>query len=272
MKYVLYGTTVQVLVQVHVCCTCTVPGTCICSVHTADRLHNQPHILHLVIHKYSSAVMGRKQQKQIDSATSSAHNTCSSSGQQIDSDGLLWVDPNRIRFQHSKIRPYFSSCGRSIEETLREIRTGLIKATDLPPILVLVGSDDWYFSLNNRRLYVLKICRDEGLLEGTNNTIPVRIRQPKSASERARYTVENCSLHAKLMKESLPTTAKATTNRNSSRKDKSEPMKGKFSTEMKSSTNTINCEMVMDSSSDTCSDNDDTESPVSCNRFASLSV
>lgn len=68
---------------------------------------------------------------------------------------------------------------------------------------VLVGpvteEGPWYFSLNNRRLWVLKRCREEGLLK--DNQITVRVRPPKSAAESVRYTVENCSLEAKLMRE-----------------------------------------------------------------------
>ena len=112
----------------------------------------------------------------------------------------LEIDPRRIRFQHSRIRPYFSGCGRSVEDTLQVIREGKLDPRDLPPIQVLVGPDDWYFSLNNRRLWVLKRCREEGLLE----TIRVRVRAPKSAAEATRYTVENCALEAKLMRESAP--------------------------------------------------------------------
>jgi len=50
--------------------------------------------------------------------------------------GMLMVDPERIRFQHSKIRPYFSGCGRSVQETLDSLRKNEIKPTDLPPIQV----------------------------------------------------------------------------------------------------------------------------------------
>ena len=70
---------------------------------------------------------------------------------------------------------------------------------------VLVGLDEndgkgpWYFSLNNRRLYVLKRCREEGLLP--NNLVRVRVRKPKSANEIERYTVDKCSLDAKLIRE-----------------------------------------------------------------------
>lgn len=71
---------------------------------------------------------------------------------------------------------------------------------------VIVGPEDedgpWYFSLNNRRLWVLKQCRDEGLLE--NNLIRVRVRQPKSGSEEERYTLENCAVEAKFIREKDP--------------------------------------------------------------------
>lgn len=71
---------------------------------------------------------------------------------------------------------------------------------------VIVGPEDddgpWYFSLNNRRLWVFKRCRDEGLLD--NNLIRVRVRQPKSGSEEERYTLENCAVEAKFIREKDP--------------------------------------------------------------------
>lgn len=121
-----------------------------------------------------------------------------------DGDGIM-VDPARVRFQFSKIRPFFSGCGRRVEDTLEEIRQGKIKASDLPPIQVLLGpieeetGEPWYFSLNNRRLWVLKRCREEGLLP--NNQVYVRVRKAKSEKEVSRYTVENCALEAKFMLE-----------------------------------------------------------------------
>jgi hypothetical protein len=51
-------------------------------------------------------------------------------------NGLLEVDPTRVRFQHSRIRPYFSGCGRSVEATLESIRKGDMSPSDLPPIQV----------------------------------------------------------------------------------------------------------------------------------------
>lgn len=50
---------------------------------------------------------------------------------------MIWVDPMYIRFQHSKIRPVFSSCGHTLLATLNSIRNHEIKPTDLPPIQVL---------------------------------------------------------------------------------------------------------------------------------------
>jgi hypothetical protein len=124
------------------------------------------------------------------------------------SQDYLLVDPARVRFQHSKIRTHFSGCGRSVVQTLDDIREGKLKPEGLPPIQVLVGPMDedgkpWYFSLNNRRLWVLKRCREEGLL--TNNQIPVRVRKPKSASEIERYTIQNCALEAKFIGSNLIT-------------------------------------------------------------------
>jgi hypothetical protein len=48
----------------------------------------------------------------------------------------LYVDPARVRFQHSRIRPSFSGCGRSVEETLESIRNKELAPSDLPPIQV----------------------------------------------------------------------------------------------------------------------------------------
>ena len=82
-------------------------------------------------------------------------------------DGFILVDPARCRFQHSRIRPQFSGCGRDVVQVLEDIKSGKTNLQDLPPIQVLVGSVDdssddddgsiWYFSLNNRRLWILKL-------------------------------------------------------------------------------------------------------------------
>lgn len=123
-------------------------------------------------------------------------------------ESYAMIDPNRIRFQHSKIRPYFSGCGRSVMDTLDQMRQGKLAPDALPPIQVIAGvggeDDGWYFSLNNRRLWVLKRCREEGLLQRYNNEIKVRMRGPKSSSEMERYSVHNCAVEAKFLREKAP--------------------------------------------------------------------
>jgi len=118
------------------------------------------------------------------------------------SNGWMSVDPSRVRFQHSKIRPVFSGCGRSVFDTLESIRNGEIQPEDIPPIQVIPGPDGWYFALNNRRLWVLKRCREEGLLK--DGLIRVRVREAKSAVELERYSLKNCALEAKFMREQAP--------------------------------------------------------------------
>eukprot|EP00977_Amphora_coffeiformis_P025032 scaffold18039_cov166-Amphora_coffeaeformis.AAC.2 len=137
-------------------------------------------------------------------------------------EDLIYVDPSRVRFQHSRIRPQFSGCGRSVTQTLDDLRQALFTALyyELSPLTfarcekVIVGPDSeqgpWYFSLNNRRLWVFKRLREEGLLP--NNQIAVRVRPPKSDSEKNRYSLENCALEAKLMREGPPSRAAGLAN------------------------------------------------------------
>ena len=47
----------------------------------------------------------------------------------------------------------------------------------------------------------MKQCREEGLLERDGNLIRVRVREAKSTAEMERYTVENCALEAKFIRE-----------------------------------------------------------------------
>lgn len=110
------------------------------------------------------------------------------------------VDPDEVRFTHSKIRPYFSGCGRKVMDTLQDIIDGRMDVEDLPLITVIVGTDGHIFSLNNRRLYVLKSLRSRGLLP--NNKILVRTK-PALPRELSRYTVDRCSLKATVMWEKL---------------------------------------------------------------------
>ena len=125
------------------------------------------------------------------------------------------IDPNVIRFAHSRIRPVFTGCCRRIEDTLQDILTGKLRATDIPIISVLnitpvsSGLKDKmevkpeFVSLNNRRLYLFKKLREmdpEGNCFLPGNTITVRVK-PALEREKEKYTVDRCSLQAKLMKD-----------------------------------------------------------------------
>lgn len=112
------------------------------------------------------------------------------------------LDPAIIRFTHSKIRPFFSGCGRRIEDTLNEFLENKLKVEQLPQILVLFINGE-YYSLNNRRLYVMKELRRQGLLQYCGNTVSVRMKTA-TAKEELRYTPERCSLAARIMKERDP--------------------------------------------------------------------
>jgi hypothetical protein len=139
----------------------------------------------------SSRLAGKKQSSNVSQLASTSF---------IEMD----VDPALIRFAHSRIRPVFSGCGRSLEGTLAEIRAGQTKPSDLPMITVIQGpceeAQTWYFSLNNRRLWVLKACKEEGLLAGKSGLIRVRARGPKK-HEVERYTMANCANTATFLRE-----------------------------------------------------------------------
>lgn len=109
--------------------------------------------------------------------------------------GTIEVDPIIVRFTHARIRPYFSGCGRRLDDTLNDIVNGVSHVVDLPLIVVLSINGE-YYSLNNRRLYVLKQLHSRGLLA----TVRVRVKQPAD-KEKLRYTPERCSLTASVMKE-----------------------------------------------------------------------
>ena len=111
--------------------------------------------------------------------------------------GLVPIDVSEVRFTHSRIRPQFS-CGRKVMDTLSDLETGKITIKDLPPITLISSASGGapYFSLNNRRLFVLKELRSKGIISEIN----VRVKPPlDSKRERDRYTVDKCSLSAKLM-------------------------------------------------------------------------
>ena len=107
------------------------------------------------------------------------------------------INPDCIRFTHSRIRPFFSGCGKRIEDSILELKSGCTKIEDIPQITVIENEGEFY-SLNNRRLYMFKFLNREGLLpKGV-----IRVFKKKALDREIRkYSIENCSLTAVLMKE-----------------------------------------------------------------------
>jgi hypothetical protein len=138
----------------------------------------------------SSAVSNRSHLSDDDAADMGAKRATEAS--------LPRLKPSEIWYTFGKVSDRFSGCGRALEETLREIQDGALRVDDLPPIAVVThdveiaretrddSSDDdvdrrkrrsgtratskpdvvrRYYSMNNRRLWVLKRCETLGLCE-----------------------------------------------------------------------------------------------------------
>ena len=107
------------------------------------------------------------------------------------------VDPATVFHSHAKIRKTFSGCGRRVEGTLQEIIEGKLSPRDLPFITVMRDPATGHlFSINNRRLWVLKRCREQGLL-GPEGLIRVRVKREDPRNP-LRWSAETCRLEAKL--------------------------------------------------------------------------
>lgn len=87
----------------------------------------------------------------------------------------MQIDPDTIFFTHSRFRKQFSGYNKTIEQTFNEIKSGQTQISDIPMITIYTD-DQKYFSQNNRRLYLFKMCKKEGLLL----TITVRIKPAPS--------------------------------------------------------------------------------------------
>lgn len=85
----------------------------------------------------------------------------------------------------------FIGCGKLLLETLDEIMTGKTKVEALPLIRVIFDGNR-YYSLNNRRLWVIKELQKAGKL----NEIKVELRKPETRSE-IRLGQQTLSLNAK---------------------------------------------------------------------------
>lgn len=119
----------------------------------------------------------------------------SSSASSSNGRSIIEVDPSQVYFTHARVRPVFTGCNKRIEETLQEIVEGRTRIQDIPKITVL-NNNGHLFSLNNRRLYLIKQLHSMGLLR----TVAVQLKEATD-KEKARYTPERCVLAAKLMKE-----------------------------------------------------------------------
>jgi len=100
------------------------------------------------------------------------------------------LNPDIIFHTHSKIRNRFSGCAKTIDETLEEIKSKVLNINNLPMITVEYNGIN-YYSLNNRRLYVIKRCKELGLIE----TIKVRL----IFKDRKEYRKNTYSYSAKII-------------------------------------------------------------------------
>lgn len=109
------------------------------------------------------------------------------------------LDPSQIYFTHSKISRSFSGCGRKVEDTIDDILSGRLRLECLPQITV-IQSKEHIYSLNNRRLYVLKHLRDVGFLTSSVNMVKCRLKAAKER-EKEKYTIDRCTLVASFMRD-----------------------------------------------------------------------
>mmetsp|Transcript_230 Transcript_230/g.471 ORF Transcript_230/g.471 Transcript_230/m.471 type:complete len:598 (-) Transcript_230:2758-4551(-) len=88
--------------------------------------------------------------------------------------------------------------GNRIVDTIADIEEGNMSVDDLPPITVVIGGGGHKFSLDNRRLYVLKELRKKGLLPKNKVTVLMRKAPPR---DMIKYTTDKCSLNGTIMRE-----------------------------------------------------------------------
>ena len=116
------------------------------------------------------------------------------------------VDIRTVRFTISKINPCFS-CGRPIEATMAEVRSGKIAPSALPAITVMRDKQGNLYSLNNRRLFMFKALVEE---EAMNPKLHVRVKGvPATKRLGGKYTPERCSLTASVVVGGATRAAKA---------------------------------------------------------------
>mmetsp|Transcript_24936 Transcript_24936/g.25155 ORF Transcript_24936/g.25155 Transcript_24936/m.25155 type:complete len:165 (-) Transcript_24936:82-576(-) len=130
-------------------------------------------------------------------------------------NNIINVDANDIRFTHARVRPRFSGCGRLISDTINDIISGKISIDDIPLIAVTISPDGHIFSLNNRRLYVIKHLLSLGRLQDRSPINSVRARlKPMTSKELGKYTIERCSLTATIIRERVESIENLTSTAN----------------------------------------------------------
>ena len=105
------------------------------------------------------------------------------------------VDIDSIRFTHARVYARFSGCATLVEDTLSQIIDGSLSIEKLPMITVLQSDTDpqVYYSMNNRRLWVIKQLRK--MIGVTQVAVRVRRMRPH---EKKKYTPQRCVLEARL--------------------------------------------------------------------------
>jgi hypothetical protein len=95
--------------------------------------------------------------------------------------GLKFIDPTRLRFTQDSIKSTFSS-GGTIEELAAGLRSGAVRASDIPAVR-LVERDGLLYTLDNRRLEAFRRAGVE---------IPYRMATPEEVAREAwKFTTRN---------------------------------------------------------------------------------
>ena len=116
------------------------------------------HPLHHILHSRQNLPLQPLQRHSID--TMGKNNKKKSAKKSSDQGGdLLYVNPSRIRYQHSRIRPTFSGCGRNVMDTLDEIRRGDLNPYDLPVIQVCKWWSDCIVLYGRNAFYCCFWCK-----------------------------------------------------------------------------------------------------------------
>ena len=81
---------------------------------------------------------------------------------------ILEIDPNLVRFAHSRIRPLFSGCGRRVEDTLNDIVLGRLAIDDLLgciPSIDIIKMNSYIRSISSKLTVYEKLKDIATLLE-----------------------------------------------------------------------------------------------------------